>query len=79
MRAKQTTFYDETAPLAGPSFGGGLRFRALWRLAFDWIAGRLELQRQRRDLAALTPGELKDIGLTPAQARREASKPFWEI
>ncbi len=78
MRAKQTTFYDEAAPMAGPSFGGGIRFRALWRFAFDWIVGRMELQRQRRTLAALTSGELEDIGLTPAQARREASKPFWE-
>jgi uncharacterized protein YjiS (DUF1127 family) len=33
--------------------------------------------RQRRDLAALDAHLLKDIGVTPGQARREASKPFW--
>ncbi len=32
---------------------------------------------QRRVLAGLTPRELRDVGLSPGQARAEAAKPFW--
>lgn len=31
----------------------------------------------RRALSKLTPRELRDVGLTPEQARIEASKVFW--
>ncbi|MEM7671266.1 MAG: DUF1127 domain-containing protein [Pseudomonadota bacterium] len=33
--------------------------------------------RSRHDLARLEPHQLRDIGVTPGDARREASKPFW--
>jgi uncharacterized protein YjiS (DUF1127 family) len=33
--------------------------------------------RTRRDLAALPPYMLRDIGLDPIAARNEAEKPFW--
>ncbi|MEM7239778.1 MAG: DUF1127 domain-containing protein [Pseudomonadota bacterium] len=33
--------------------------------------------RSRHDLAELEPHQLRDIGVTPEDARREASKPFW--
>jgi uncharacterized protein YjiS (DUF1127 family) len=33
--------------------------------------------RQRRALARLEPDLLRDIGITPEQARREAAKPSW--
>jgi uncharacterized protein YjiS (DUF1127 family) len=33
--------------------------------------------RQRRDLAELDAHLLKDVGLTPYEARRESAKPFW--
>lgn len=33
--------------------------------------------RQRRDLSELDAHLLKDIGVTPGQAAREAAKPFW--
>ena len=33
--------------------------------------------RQRRHLAELSPEMLRDIGLSPSQARAEAGKPFW--
>ena len=36
-----------------------------------------ERSRQRRALAELDDRLLCDIGVTPAQARREAAKPFW--
>jgi uncharacterized protein YjiS (DUF1127 family) len=45
------------------------------RLIALWAARR----RQRLTLAELCqqPHLLDDLGLTPAQARREARKPFW--
>ncbi|MGM8850525.1 DUF1127 domain-containing protein [Salinicola halophyticus] len=33
--------------------------------------------RTRQQLARLDERQLKDIGLTPAQARRESHRPFW--
>ncbi|MGB4072725.1 DUF1127 domain-containing protein [Pseudomonas sp.] len=33
----------------------------------------------RRALLELTPEQLKDIGLSPEQARREALRPFWTL
>ncbi|CAI8813363.1 MULTISPECIES: DUF1127 domain-containing protein [Pseudomonas] len=33
----------------------------------------------RKALLALTPEQLKDIGLTREQAREEGLKPFWRI
>jgi uncharacterized protein YjiS (DUF1127 family) len=35
--------------------------------------------RTRKALLALTPDQLKDIGLTREQAREEGLKPFWRI
>jgi uncharacterized protein YjiS (DUF1127 family) len=36
-----------------------------------------ELARQRRALLALSDHMLKDIGISRAEAEREASRPFW--
>lgn len=36
------------------------------------------LARERRQLLALSDHMLKDIGLTRADAEREASRPFWD-
>ncbi len=36
-----------------------------------------ERRRQRLDLQTLDDAALKDIGLSPADVRRECSKPFW--
>ena len=33
---------------------------------------------QRRQLRGLDPYLLKDLGIDPADAHREASKPFWQ-
>ena len=35
-------------------------------------------RRTRRDLADLEPHLLRDIGVTPDEARREARLPFWQ-
>ena len=37
-----------------------------------------ELARQRRALGALSDHMLKDLGLTRADALREAGRPFWD-
>ncbi len=58
-------------------FGGRFRTVSLWRLALARVFLWLDVQRQRRALADLTPSQLKDIGLTPAQVRRESQVPFW--
>ena len=38
----------------------------------------LRLHRSRRSLLALEPHLLRDIGLTPEQAAREALRPLWD-
>ena len=51
----------------------GDRLRGLFGLCLLWH-GRWQ---QRRDLAGLNGHLLRDIGVTPRQAFREAGKPFW--
>lgn len=38
-----------------------------------------ETWRQRRELATLDARILQDVGLSPEDARQEASRPFWDI
>ncbi|QDY99561.1 DUF1127 domain-containing protein [Nitratireductor mangrovi] len=45
-----------------------------WQLA-EKLAAR---QRSRGCLAELTDEQLKDIGVTRSEARREAGRPFWD-
>ena len=35
--------------------------------------------RQRRRLAELGDDALRDIGVAPDEARREAARPFWDL
>jgi uncharacterized protein YjiS (DUF1127 family) len=54
--------------------------RGVQRLAALGFARLLqwhELARQRRALLALNDHMLKDIGISRAEAEREASRPFW--
>ncbi|NQU62422.1 MAG: DUF1127 domain-containing protein [Rhodospirillales bacterium] len=37
----------------------------------------MQRARQRRRLSALDCRALADIGISPAEARAEAAKPFW--
>jgi uncharacterized protein YjiS (DUF1127 family) len=56
------------------------RDRVLQKLASVTVARLLrwhELARQRRTLRTLDDRMLKDIGVTRADAEREASRPFW--
>ncbi len=45
----------------------------LWETLFTWRAR----VNQRRRLAALEDHQLKDMGISRADAEREAGKPFW--
>ena len=42
------------------------------------LAAMIERARQRQALAKLDDALLRDIGLTRAEARREAEKPIWK-
>ena len=63
---------------AGPAGRPAERLRA----ALPWVILTLlrwqELARQRRALGAMSDHMLKDLGLTRADARREAGRPFWD-
>jgi len=50
--------------------------RALWVLD-DALGVWRHRHVTRRELRGLPPHMLRDIGLTPEDARREADKPFW--
>jgi uncharacterized protein YjiS (DUF1127 family) len=39
----------------------------------------LAVRHHRRALLKLEPHLLRDIGLTEAEARREAQRPFWDV
>jgi uncharacterized protein YjiS (DUF1127 family) len=64
---------------AGRRTGAGQRARSRGlavpgaRLIAIWI----ERTRQRRSLSVLDERLLRDIGVTPSDARRECAKPFW--
>lgn len=46
---------------------------------FDWLARALEAREQRRALLGLSDVMLKDIGISRADAEREAARPFWDL
>lgn len=60
----------------------GLSRRFVTVVAFSDLVTRLgrlaDRRRQRRDLLELTDEQLRDIGVTPEEARREAARPFWD-
>lgn len=49
------------------------------RYAFQQIRSWFECHRQRRALSRLDDRLLRDIGVTRAEAAREAAKPFWDF
>jgi len=42
------------------------------------LEGWMERSRQRRQLAALSDAQLRDIGVNRIDAIRESDKPFWQ-
>ena len=53
------------------------RLKGLGWFMIVWILGREEKRLSRIALSELTDEQLADIGVTPAEARREAARPFW--
>ena len=62
---------------AGTAQGLSPAIRLWAAAALDRLLGWHEVARQRRALLALSDRMLKDIGITRAEAEREASRPFW--
>jgi uncharacterized protein YjiS (DUF1127 family) len=53
---------------------------AVWtRRAIELVLDWQDVARQRRALLALNERLLKDIGISRADAEREASRPFWDL
>ncbi len=44
-----------------------------------WFRLAFAARRQRHDLARLPPEVLRDIGITAEEARREATRPVWDV
>ena len=64
----QRQIHDSTADRAAAQHRGA---------ACDLLGTILHRWRTRQDLLTLTDAELRDVGLTWEQARKEGSKPFW--
>lgn len=77
--------YTSTIYPLGRAWAGGLPRRQRLKEAavgvviamFDRIAEWQARARQRLELSQLDARELKDIGISRAQAEAEAAKPFW--
>jgi len=48
-------------------------------LALGWLGAVVEIRRQRRQLAALSDWQLRDIGLGRADVEAEITQPFWRF
>jgi uncharacterized protein YjiS (DUF1127 family) len=73
----QTPIFPASRPMrAAASHPQSASWLRPWRLLLAW-AGRRAQRRALADLADL-PHRLADVGLTRAQAMREAGKPFWK-
>lgn len=44
---------------------------------FGWLGDHAARRRSRQSLLDLDDAMLRDIGVTRAQAQREANRPFW--
>ena len=65
---------DPRADKDSPAEAIGAVFTRAVNTLLDWQ----ERASQRRQLLALDAHGIKDTGLDPAEAYREASKPFWQ-
>ena len=61
--------------LSPASVSGRAARPSVWQRIAAWS----RVARERRRLLDLDEHILKDIGLTPEEAYREASRPFWDI
>lgn len=73
MRNATTIRSGARAAAPAPAESWGALLGDLYLLLESWV----ERHRQRRALHQLSDELLKDIGVSRADALREASKPFW--
>lgn len=67
-----------SADLQLPAAGRGRFPAGRWlHAAFAMLERAHQRRRQRRALAGLDARLLRDVGISAAQARCEAAKPFW--
>jgi uncharacterized protein YjiS (DUF1127 family) len=57
---------------------GDVSCQSRWRALCQRIARWHQLGQQRRTLAALSDGALKDLGLSRADIHYESERPFWD-
>lgn len=73
MRDATTIHAAARKAAAAPAESWGSLLGDLYLLLEGWV----ERRRQRRALLGLSDALLKDIGVSRADALREARKPFW--
>lgn len=73
--AAQAAVYPASA---GPTNFGQYSTFSLFSAGLDILLRLVEQQRQRKALARLDEHLLCDIGLSAADARYAASRPFWQ-
>lgn len=67
-----------TTITSGNPLYGRLRGTGVTRVS-GWVRKAFETYRERRQLLALSDATLKDIGVSRADAEREASRSFWDL
>ncbi|WP_244642399.1 DUF1127 domain-containing protein [Phyllobacterium sp. 628] len=60
-----------------PAFGLGSNTTAFSRMV-EWFCVAMRKHRTRIHLNELSAEQLKDIGMTPSDARRESRRFFWD-
>lgn len=59
-------------------YADGVSLTALLRASWQQVRRWQALYRQRQQLASLSDGMLKDIGLSRADIETESNRPFWD-
>ncbi|MDH3579349.1 MAG: DUF1127 domain-containing protein [Hyphomicrobiales bacterium] len=77
MHLSERLVLQPPAPVAIALAGGPSRILGAIVALVAAFDEALERGRQRRALARLEDHHLRDIGITRAQAKQEARKPFW--
>lgn len=79
MKALATTYLPRLTDLhpgsLAPAPRRGRAEPSFWQRVVAWN----RVARERRRLLELDSHILQDIGLTPEEAHREATRPFWDI
>jgi uncharacterized protein YjiS (DUF1127 family) len=78
MEDRMSTHQQIVSAASGPGLAGG--FSPFVKVAADgwaWVMQRSARVAERRDLAQLSDWQLRDLGISRAEADAEAAKWFW--